>query len=96
MASDLFNSNKATGSITSGGSESILLAIKSARDRAKELHPNIKEPEMVVPESAHPAFWKGAHYFGLKISLAISTLFVLLYFIYPSGLINLVSKINII
>ena len=36
------------------------------------------------------------HYFGLKISLAISTLFVLLYFIYPSGLINLVSKINII
>ena len=66
MASDLFNSNKATGSITSGGSESILLAIKSARDRAKELHPNIKEPEMVVPESAHPAFWKGAHYFGLK------------------------------
>ena len=36
------------------------------------------------------------HYFGLKISLAISTLFVLFYFIYPSGLINLVSKINII
>ena len=36
------------------------------------------------------------HYFGLKISLAISTLFVLLYFIYPSGLINLVSTIKII
>ncbi len=35
-------------------------------------------------------------YFGLKISLAISTLFVLLYFVYPSLLINLVSKINII
>ena len=35
-------------------------------------------------------------YFGLKLSLAISTLFVLLYFIYPSILINLVSKINII
>ena len=35
-------------------------------------------------------------YFGLKISLAISTLLILLYFIYPSGLINLVSKINII
>ena len=36
------------------------------------------------------------NYFGLKISLAISTLLILLYFIYPSGLINLVSKINII
>ena len=36
------------------------------------------------------------NYFGLKISLAVSTILVLLYFIYPSGLINLVSKINII
>ena len=35
-------------------------------------------------------------YIGLKISLAVSTLLILLYFIYPSGLINLVSKINII
>jgi len=35
-------------------------------------------------------------YLGLKVSLAISTLLILLYFIYPSGLINLVSKINII
>ena len=36
------------------------------------------------------------HYIGLKISLAVSTLLILLYFIYPSGLVNLVSKINII
>ena len=36
------------------------------------------------------------HYIGLKISLTVSTLLVLLYFIYPSGLVNLVSKINII
>tara|TARA_Y100000590_G_scaffold313226_1_gene354071 strand:+ start:43 stop:474 length:432 start_codon:yes stop_codon:yes gene_type:complete len=35
-------------------------------------------------------------YFGLKISLALSTLLILLYFIYPSTLISLVSKINII
>ena len=33
---------------------------------------------------------------GLKISLIVSTLIILLYFIYPSGLINIVSKINII
>ena len=36
------------------------------------------------------------HYFGLKISLAASTLLILLYFIYPSVLINLALKINII
>ena len=36
------------------------------------------------------------NYIGLKISLAASTLLILLYFIYPSWLNNLVSKINII
>tara|TARA_Y100001960_G_C14737057_1_gene860894 strand:- start:342 stop:1757 length:1416 start_codon:yes stop_codon:yes gene_type:complete len=36
------------------------------------------------------------HNIGLKISLAISTLLILLYFIYPSGLINIVANINII
>ena len=36
------------------------------------------------------------NYLGLKISLAVSTLFILLYFIYPGALISLVSKINII
>lgn len=62
----LFHGPDAVGSVTSGGSESILMAIKSARDRARERHPEITEPEMVVPASAHPAFWKGAAYFGLK------------------------------
>ena len=36
------------------------------------------------------------HHIGLKISLFLSTLFILLYFIYPSELTNIVSKINII
>ncbi len=36
------------------------------------------------------------HYMGLKITLGISTLLVLLYFIYPSELVDLVSKINLI
>jgi len=66
-AAGLFHGPEAAGSITSGGSESILMGVKSARDRARRLHPGITEPEMVVPESAHPAFWKGAHYFGLKL-----------------------------
>jgi sphinganine-1-phosphate aldolase len=64
-AAGLLHGPAATGSVTSGGSESILMAVKSARDRARVRHPEITEPEMVVPVSAHPAFWKAAHYFGL-------------------------------
>ena len=36
------------------------------------------------------------HHFGLKVSLAISSIFILFYFIYPSGLTEIISKINII
>ena len=50
-----------------GRVESILMGVKIARDRARELHPEITAPEMVVPLSAHPAFWKAAHYFGLTM-----------------------------
>jgi glutamate/tyrosine decarboxylase-like PLP-dependent enzyme len=67
MTANLLHAPDGQGSVTSGGSESILMGIKIARDRARELHPEIRDPEMVVPLSAHPAFWKGAHYFGLKL-----------------------------
>ena len=36
------------------------------------------------------------HHLGLKVSLTISTIFILFYFIYPSGLTEIISKINII
>lgn len=55
----------ACGSVSSGGTESILLAMKTYRDQAR-LERGIKEPEMVVPTSAHAAFDKAAQYFGLK------------------------------
>jgi glutamate/tyrosine decarboxylase-like PLP-dependent enzyme len=61
----LLHGPNAVGSITSGGSESILMGVKSGRDRARRLHPEISSPEMVVPVSAHPAFTKAADYFGL-------------------------------
>jgi glutamate/tyrosine decarboxylase-like PLP-dependent enzyme len=67
MTASLLHGEQAVGSVTSGGSESILLGVKSARDRGLARHPNITAPEMVVPESAHPAFWKASHYFGIKI-----------------------------
>ena len=64
-AAGLFHGPEAVGSITSGGSESILMGVKSARDRARRIHPEITRPHMVVPDSAHPAFTKAADYFGL-------------------------------
>lgn len=51
-----------TGVVTSGGSESIFLALKTARDWARVVRPGITAPEIVAPISAHPAFDKAAHY----------------------------------
>ncbi|XP_042712819.2 sphingosine-1-phosphate lyase 1 isoform X2 [Chrysemys picta bellii] len=51
--------------MTSGGTESILMACKAYRDLAYER--GIKHPEILVPMSVHAAFDKAAHYFGLKI-----------------------------
>lgn len=67
FAADIFHGPDARGSVTSGGSESILTAVLSARNRARDLHPRITRPAMVVPASAHPAFWKAGHYFGLEV-----------------------------
>ncbi|XP_066478040.1 sphingosine-1-phosphate lyase 1 [Tiliqua scincoides] len=53
------------GAMTSGGTESILMACKAYRDMAYEK--GIQYPEILVPESAHAAFDKAANYFGLKI-----------------------------
>jgi sphinganine-1-phosphate aldolase len=67
MTADLLHGQQALGNITSGGSESIMLGVKSARDRARVRRPDVTRPEMVVPDSAHPAFTKAAQYFGLQI-----------------------------
>ncbi len=54
------------GVVTSGGTESCLLAVKTYRDylRAKR---RIRKPEMVLPRTAHVAWLKAAEYFGVKI-----------------------------
>jgi glutamate/tyrosine decarboxylase-like PLP-dependent enzyme len=57
----------ATGVVSSGGTESIFLAVKTARDQARVLHPAIRDPEIVAPVSAHPAFDKAAHYLCMKV-----------------------------
>jgi glutamate/tyrosine decarboxylase-like PLP-dependent enzyme len=56
----------AVGHLTTGGTESIMLAVKTARDKARAEKPHVKEPEMVLPRTAHAAFHKAAHYLGVK------------------------------
>lgn len=53
------------GTVTSGGTESILLAMKTYRDQAREQR-GIVSPEIVTPVTAHAAFDKAAEYFGMK------------------------------
>lgn len=60
----------AVGTMSSGGTESILLAVKTYRDRARRLKPWIRNPEMVLPDSAHVAFLKAAELFGVKARIA--------------------------
>ncbi len=68
MAADLLNGDdKTAGSFTSGGTESIILAVKTARDYFRKNRPEIKEPEMIVGETAHAAFHKAGHYLGVKV-----------------------------
>ncbi|HND12164.1 MAG TPA: aspartate aminotransferase family protein [Pseudomonadota bacterium] len=54
------------GSMTSGGTESLFLAVKTYRDQARKERPQITAPEMVLPTTAHPALLKSAHYLGVK------------------------------
>jgi len=54
------------GNFTSGGTESITLAVKAARDWARARRPGLSAPEMVLPVTAHAAFFKAAHYLGIK------------------------------
>ncbi|MFN8103989.1 MAG: aminotransferase class V-fold PLP-dependent enzyme [Acidimicrobiia bacterium] len=54
------------GTMTSGGTESIIMATKVARERSREER-GISGGHVLVPRSAHPAFAKAAHYLGLGI-----------------------------
>ncbi|XP_034753531.1 sphingosine-1-phosphate lyase 1 isoform X1 [Etheostoma cragini] len=66
MACTLFNGGPSScGTVTSGGTESILMACKAYRDMAYER--GVKYPEILAPVSVHAAFDKAAHYFGMKL-----------------------------
>ncbi|WP_338694410.1 aminotransferase class V-fold PLP-dependent enzyme [Streptomyces sp. Q6] len=54
------------GTFTSGGTESCLLAVLTARRHARAVR-GVTEPELVLPETAHAAFHKAAELFGLRV-----------------------------
>ncbi len=67
MAADhLRGDDQVVGNFTSGGTESVMLAVKTARDYARAHNPKLGRPQMVLADTAHPCFFKGAHYFEVE------------------------------
>ncbi len=68
MVGEMLNAPEgAVGSITTGGTESILMAVKTARDWARANKPRATQPEMIVPRTAHAAFTKAGELLGVKV-----------------------------
>ncbi len=63
----LHGGDEAVGNCTSGGTESVILAVKTARDYARATRPEITAPEIIICETAHPCFHKAGHYLGVKV-----------------------------
>ncbi len=68
-ASLLGGDDDVAGTMTSGGTESIMMAIKAAREWGRKVK-GLKRPHIIVPASAHPAFDKAVHYFDVDYTHA--------------------------
>jgi glutamate/tyrosine decarboxylase-like PLP-dependent enzyme len=68
-ARDHHPDDKPCGSVTSGGTESIITALLAYRDHARDTR-GIRDPKIIMPVTAHPAFDKGAHLFGIEVVVA--------------------------
>ncbi len=56
------------GVVTAGGTESCLMAVKTYRDMARKKR-KVTRPNMILPKTAHVAWFKAAEYFGVKARL---------------------------
>ena len=66
IAADLFHGGEDVGgAMTSGGTESIFMAVKTARDKARAER-GVKRGTLVIPRTAHPAFVKAAHLLDIE------------------------------
>jgi glutamate/tyrosine decarboxylase-like PLP-dependent enzyme len=61
--------HKACGAVGFGGTESIINPLLVYRDKAREER-GIDRPKVIVPDTAHPAFRKGAHFLGIEVVVA--------------------------
>lgn len=67
MTAGLLNGDSdVVGTMTAGGTESCMLAVKAYRDMARAKRPWLRNPEMVIPRTAHVAWEKGARYFDVR------------------------------
>jgi sphinganine-1-phosphate aldolase len=64
VAAELFGTDPQAGTMTSGGTESIFLAVYTAREEARAR--GVDNPRLVLAGTAHPAFTKAAHYLGVE------------------------------
>jgi glutamate/tyrosine decarboxylase-like PLP-dependent enzyme len=64
----LSGDDETAGIFTSGGTESIFLAMFALREWARKEKPGVAVPEVVAPHSAHPALNKAAHLLGLRVT----------------------------
>ena len=68
MSLDLLHGGpQARGAMTTGGTESIFLTVKSARDRARAERPGLTRPTIVAARSAHAAFSKAAQFLDMEV-----------------------------
>ncbi len=70
MVASLFGDKEVVGNFTYGGTESIFLALKTARDYFRKEKGFIEKPKIIIPYTGHPAFVKSARYLGLDIEYA--------------------------
>ncbi|MCU0459367.1 MAG: aspartate aminotransferase family protein [Bacteroidales bacterium] len=71
MVADLLHAGEDyAGNMTTGGSESILVAVKTARDWARKNKPHVMEPEIIAPVTIHPAFSKACALTGVRVRYA--------------------------
>lgn len=66
MARLVGGGERAAGTMTSGGTESILLGVKAHREWFRTRFPKAKRCRIIVPATAHPAFFKAANYFDME------------------------------
>lgn len=72
MMANMLRAKESAGNLTSGGTESIFMAVKCWREYGKrvkkiDLAKNGRLPNIIVCDTAHPAFHKASHYLNIEV-----------------------------